>query len=334
MKRLFMLAATLLSMTVHTAGYAQQEAEEILNAVVGVRTVIPEDAVTAPLLGTERSGSGVLIDSDGYILTIGYLLLEAKTIEVVGPEERVIEAAFIGYDYDTGFGLLKAAEPLNVRPMKLGSSSGLKEGDPALITSHQGAEAVSGVRVVSRGEFVGYWEYLLENAIFTIPPYENYGGAALMGPAGDLLGIGSLFTRVEVAGFGTATANMFVPIDLLKPILNDLKTLGRSRQPQKPWLGVHTEEAHGRIFITRILAAGPAEKSNLQVGDLILKVGNQPVSGHADFYRKLWALGDAGVTVPLSILRGTEIQAVTVQSTDRYQFIKPRPESGAKRKEM
>ena len=334
MKRIFMLAVTLVSMGAYNAGYAQQGAEEILRAVVGIRTVIPEDAVTAPLLGTERSGSGVLIDPAGYILTIGYLILEARTIEVVGPDEQVIKAAFIGYDYETGFGLLKAAEPLNIKPIKLGSSSELKEGDPVLIASHQESEAVSGVRVISRGEYVGYWEYLLEKAIFTIPPHQSYGGAALMGPEGDLLGIGSLFTQVEVAGFGTATANMFVPIDLLKPILNDLKSTGRSRQPQKPWLGVHTAEAHGRVFLTRILAGGPGERSNLQVGDLILKVGNQPVSGLADFYRKVWALGDAGAKVHLSILRGTEIQAVTVQSTDRYEFLRPHPESEVKRKEM
>ncbi|UCD82227.1 MAG: serine protease [Desulfobacterales bacterium] len=323
MKQFYIITAIVISAIICSAGDAEQRPEEILKAIVKVQAVIPDDAVTAPILGTERSGSGVLIDSDGYILTIGYIVLEARSIEVVGPDEQVIEATFIGYDYDTGFGLLKAKKPLDATPMKLGSSSELKEGDPALVASHHGADAVTGVRVISRGEFVGYWEYLLDSAIYTIPPYQNYGGAALIGPDGSLLGIGSIFTRVTIADLGTATANMFVPIDLLKPILNDLKTHGRPRRPQKPWLGVNSEESHGRVFITRILPGSPGEKSDLQVDDLILKVNQQPVRGQADFYRKLWALGNAGVEVPLTILRGTEMKEVTVTSIDRYQLFKP-----------
>jgi S1-C subfamily serine protease len=321
MKRLIIVAITLHFLIMGNAGYAQKQAEEILKAVVKVRTVIPDGAVTAPLLGTEREGNGILIDSDGYILTIGYLILEAETIEVIDSEDMVIEAKFIGYDYDTGFGLIRADKLLNVVPLKLGSSSELKPGDPALVAGYKGSEDVVGVRVVSRGEFVGYWEYLLENAIYTTPPYQNYGGAALIGPDGSLLGIGSIFTRVGVSGFGTIPANMFVPIDLLKPILNDLKTAGRSRRPQKPWLGVITEESHGRVFITRLTPGGPGEKSNLQADDLILKVNQQPVTGQADFYRKVWELGNAGVKVPISILRETEIKEITLNSIDRYQLL-------------
>jgi len=324
MKQLFIIPTIFIAVLICSMGYAEQKPEEILQAIVKVQAVIPDDAITAPLLGTERSGSGVLIDTDGYILTIGYLILEASTIEVVGPDDRVIDATFIGYDYDTGFGLLKVDKPLNASPMKLGSSSELKEGDPVLVASHHGADTVTGVRVISRGEFVGYWEYLLDRAIYTIPPYQNYGGAALIGPDGSLLGIGSIFTRVTVADLGTATANMFVPIDLVKPILNDLKTHGRSRRPQKPWLGVNSEESHGRVFITRLLPGSPGEKSDLQIDDLILKVNQQPVRGQADFYRKLWALGGAGVKVPLTILRGTDIKEITVNSIDRYQLLRPR----------
>jgi S1-C subfamily serine protease len=188
---------------------------------------------------------------------------------------------------------------------------------------------VVGVRIVSRGEFVGYWEYLLENAIFTTPPYQNYGGAALIDSDGSLLGIGSIFTQVTITGFGSIHANMFVPIDLLKPILSDLITVGRSRRPLKPWLGLNSEESHGRVFVIRITPGSPAEKANLRIGDLILKVDNQAVSGQADFYRKVWALGKAGVKVPISILRGTEIQDINVHSADRYQFLKPQAESEA-----
>ena len=312
--------------------FAADKAEEILKAVVKIQTQIPDDAATASLLGTEREGNGVLIDSDGHILTIGYIILDAERIDVISSENDVIEAAFVGYDYDTGFGLLRAKKPINAIPMALGRSSELKEGDPVLVAGHGGSEAVIGARVITIGEFTGYWEYLIDKAIFTTPPYANYGGAVLIAPDGTILGIGSIFTQVAVRGFGVVQSNMFVPIDLLKPILSDLKTIGRSGQSQKPWLGVHTEESHGRVFVIRIMRGGPAEKADLQIGDLILKVNGQAVNGQADFYRKVWALGTAGVKVPISILRGTEIQEFNLQSADRYQFFK-RPTQNAPKKD-
>ena len=317
------IAVIIANLLIGGAAYAQKQAEDVLKAIVKVRAVIPAGAITAPLLGTEREGNGILIDADGFILTIGYLILESDTVEVTDPEGQVIKAKYIGYDYDTGFGLIQAEKLIGVAPLKLGSAAGLEQGDPALVAGHKGSEDVVGVRIVYRGEFVGYWEYLLENAIYTTPPYQNYGGAALIGPDGALLGIGSIFTRVAVAGFGAVPANMFVPIDLLMPILDDLKSSGRSRRPQKPWLGVYTEEARGRLFITRLTSGGPGEKSSLQAGDIILTVNRQPVKGQADFYRKVWALGTAGVKVPISILREAEIKDVTLNSIDRYQLFSP-----------
>jgi len=330
-----MSAIVTLFLIAGATGYAaDQTAEDILKAIVKVRAVIHDDAVTAQSLGTEREGNGVLIDPAGHILTIGYLILESKIIEVTGPDGQVMDATFIGYDYDTGFGLLRVNKALNLTPMKLGSSSKLKAGEPALVADHKGSESVLGVRIAARQEFTGYWEYLLESAIYTIPPFQNYGGAALIGSDGYLLGIGSIFTQIDVTGFGPLPANMFVPIDLLKPILKDLKSAGRSRNPPKPWLGMHTDESHGRVFLIRIHPGGPAQKANLQVGDLILKVNNQSVEGQADFFRKVWALGTAGVKVPLSILRGTKIQDITLQSADRYQFIKRGPEVDGKRETL
>jgi len=326
MKKLFIVAAILHFLVMGNAGYAQKQPEEVLGAVVKVRAAIPDNALTAPFLGTEREGNGILIDSAGHILTIGYLILEAARIEVVDSDNQVIEARFIAYDYDTGFGLIRVDKLLNFKPLKLGSSSGLKQGDPVLVADYQGSEDVVGARVVYRGEFVGYWEYLLENAIYTSPPHQNYGGAALIGPDGSLLGVGSILTRMALVGIGTIPANMFVPIDLLKPILEDLKKTGRSGKPHRPWLGVFTEETRGRIFITRLTPGGPGEKSSLRAGDIILKVDRQPVTGQADFYRKIWALGSAGVQVPISVLRETEIKEITLRSIDRYQLF----ESAAK----
>jgi S1-C subfamily serine protease len=307
------------------SAYAGQTAEEILKAIVKIKAVIPKDAHTAGTLGTEREGNGVIIDSEGLILTIGYLIVEAETIEVIGPEEKPIRATFVGYDHNTGFGLLRIEKLLSVAPIKLGQSSGLKTGDPILIAGHGGADSAIPGRVLIRKEFAGYWEYLLEDAIYTVPAYADFGGAALINPDGQLLGIGSLFTQVMIPGLGSIPCNLFVPIDLLHPILSDLKTLGRSPKAPKPWLGINAEEAHNRVFITKVTPGSPAEGSGLQPGDLILSVKGKAVNGLADFYRKIWEIGKAGIDVPLSLLRGTQIREITVRSADRHQFLLLKP---------
>jgi S1-C subfamily serine protease len=315
----FIIVGIILSFSVPV--FATQTPEDILNAVVKVKASVPQDASTARILGTEREGNGVVIDDRGHILTIGYLILEAATIEVRNIHGDPVSARFVAYDYDTGFGILRAEPPLSVKPLKLGQSSQLKEGDPILMVGFGGPEEVLGSRVVSRKAFAGYWEYLLENAIYTSPPYPNYGGAALIGNKGELLGIGSIFTHLSVPGLGIMPCNMSVPIDLLKPILADLIDSGRSAKPPQPWLGVHADEVHGRVFIIRLTPGGPAEKAGIKVGDIILAVDQTPVKGLADFFRQIGRLGPAGVKVPLSILQETKVRRISVQSADRYQFL-------------
>ena len=305
--------------------YAQQEAEQLLKAIVKVKSTIPNEARTAGVLGTTREGNGVLIDSDGHILTIGYLILEAAGIEVVDQEGRKIPARYIGYDHKTGFGLIRADKALNITPIELGQSSDIKAGDPVLVIGHGGVDSVQGVRVVFRGEFTGYWEYLLDNAIYTTPPYADYGGAALIGRDGKLLGIGSIFTRRTIADLGAVPCNMFVPIDLLRPILSRLIATGSSGEPPQPWLGLQIDEVHGRLFVLRVTSGGPAEKAGFGSGDIILKVNKKAVRGLADFYRKVWSLGKAGVEVPMAVLRGIEIRDILVRSEDRNQYFKMIP---------
>jgi S1-C subfamily serine protease len=303
-------------------GHAEPQPEQLLKAITRVRATVPDTAYTARSLGTEREGSGVVIDTAGHVLTIGYLILEADTIDIVGADDEVVCATFVGYDHHSGFGLVRTTTPLPVQPMPLGQSAGVNVGDPVLIAGYGGTEAVQGGRVVARQEFAGYWEYLLEDAIFTTPPYQHFGGAALIDRTGQLVGIGSLFTPVELPTGEVVAGNMFVPIDRLKPILAELIAQGRAAAPPKPWLGLHAAEAHGRVFVRRTLAESPAAHAGLAPGDIILKVGQQEVQGLADFYRQVWAMGAAGVSIPLSVLHGTRISDVTVHSADRYQSLK------------
>jgi S1-C subfamily serine protease len=305
--------------------YAVTQAEEVLKAIVKIRASIPEGARTAAVLGTEREGHGIVLDARGHILTAGYLIVESERIEVTASDGRKLAAVFVGYDHATGFGILRAEGTLQVEPMKLGSASDLKEGAPVIVAGHGGLEAAIGARVVARREFTGYWEYILDNAIYTAPAYAQFAGAALIGPEGQLLGIGSLFTQLNVPGLGLLPCNIFIPIDLLQPILQDLISTGRSQQPAKPWLGLNAEEAYGRVFVTRITEGGPAEEAGLKADDLILTVNGKPVLGLSDFYRKVWGSGSAGVEVTLGILKGVEIKELSVRSGDRTKFLLMNP---------
>jgi S1-C subfamily serine protease len=304
--------------------YSAQGLEDVFKAVVKIRALVPRDARTAGTLGTEREGNGVVIDSKGHVLTIGYLVVEAETIEVVGPGGKSVSATFVAYDHETGFGLIRTKQPLNVEPVKLGASANLKVGDPVLVGGLGGAEAVEGAYVVRRMEFAASWEYLLEDAIVTLPAYPNFGGAAMIGRDGRLLGIGSLLTTVSVPGVGSTMCNIFVPIDLLHPILQGLMS-GRPRKAPRPWLGISSDEAHGRVFVTQVTAGGPGEQAGLEKNDLIVAVKGKPVTGLADFYRKVWALGDAGVEVMVTVLRGAQMREIRVRSIGRNQFLHLKP---------
>ena len=315
---LFFVCILILSATV----CAEQTPADILKAIVKIKATIPQDAYTAQILGTAREGNGVVIDKRGHILTIGYLILEAETIDIFKTNGDPIKADFVAYDYQTGFGIIRAAEPMSIAPVRMGQSARLKAGDPILIAGFGGSEAVLGSRVVSRNEFAGYWEYLLDDAIYTSPPYPNFGGAALIDREGQLLGIGSIFTQLNVAGLGVIPCNMSVPIDLLKPILADLLETGRSSEPPQPWIGVHASETHGRVFIIRVTPGGPAAKAGIKAGDIVVAVNQKPVKGLAQFFRQIWATGPAGVKVSLSILQETQVRDIGVMSADRYRFLK------------
>jgi S1-C subfamily serine protease len=312
------LIASLLALLSASAAEAQPASvEELVSAVVRINTHITPDGRTVQGLGREREGSGILIDADGLILTIGYLMAE-----VVDNSGRTVPANVVGYDHETGFGLLRTIEPLKLKPMPLGKSAEIREGDPVLIASFGGPAMVGGAYVVAKREFAGSWEYLLDEALFTAPPHPAWSGAALINREGKLVGVGSLIVGDATRGSDKAPGNMFVPIDRLSPILGDLIAAGRTAGPGRPWLGLNTEELRGRLFVSRVTPGAPAEKAGIKSGDVIVGVNGEQPKSLADFYRKVWAQGTAGATVALDVLQDSQVRRFEVQSINRLDHLR------------
>lgn len=290
-----------------------------LHSVLAIRATIPDDAFTAPTLGILREGSGVLIRESGLVLTIGYLITEAEEVWLTTQDGRVVAAHALAYDQQTGFGLLQALGALDLPALEFGSAAKARLGDAVIIAD--GAGTTIRTSVVAKQEFAGYWEYLLDEAVFTAPAHPSWGGAALIGADGALLGIGSL--RLQMISNGeVADINMSVPIDLLPPILDDLLTRGRVDRPPRPWLGVFSAESDGQVVVMSVAEGGPAAKAGLQRGDIISDIRDSEVEGLADFYRKLWDTGPAGAELPMRIVRDGRETWVRVKSADRNSFLK------------
>jgi S1-C subfamily serine protease len=315
--------ATLAVAITGSTGVAQStRIEELVSAVVRIKTHVNPEGRTVEGLGREREGSGILIDNDGLVLTIGYLMVEAYAAEVVDNSGRTVPASVVGYDHETGFGLLRTMEPLKLKPMPLGKSADVKERDPVLVASFGGPDMVAGAYVVAKREFAGNWEYMLDEALFTAPPHPAWSGAALINREGKLVGVGSLIVGDAAGGSDKTPGNMFVPIDRLLPVLGDLISDGRVAGPGRPWLGVNTDELRGRLFVSRVTPGGPAEKAGLKRGDVVVGVNGEPPKNLADFYRKVWAQGAAGTTVAIDVLQDSQVRRVEIKSINRLDHLK------------
>lgn len=294
--------------------------ERALSSVVGLHSIVPPDAFTADTLGVERAGNGVLID-DGLVLTIGYLITEAETVWLHIGDGRVVEGHALGFDQETGFGLVQALGKIDLPSLPIGSSKVAEVGERVVVGGAGGRTRSLAGRIAAKQEFAGYWEYVLDEAIFTYPAHPNWGGTALIAASGELIGIGSL--QLERAREGkNEHLNMIVPIDLLKPILNDLRKFGRVNKPVRPWLGLYSTEIEDKIVVVGIAPKGPASRAEIKTGDVVLAVKGERVSTLAGFYRKVWSLGQAGVEVPLTLYREGVTFDVRVNSSDRAKFLK------------
>jgi S1-C subfamily serine protease len=302
----------------------QADAEDVLAAVVRIKMTAIANARSNATLGPNREGTGVVIDDRGHIVTIGYIVIEADSIEITTQDDRTVPATLVGYDHASGLGLLRPSRPLGVKPMPMGQAADVAQREPVMVLPAGGRDAASLAYVVAKRKFAASWEYLLDTAIFTSPPTMQWAGAALVNREGKLVGIGSLFVRETLDG-AQAPGNMFVPIDLLKPILADLIEKGRRSGPARPWLGLATEELHGHLLVTRVSPDGPADKAGIRNGDIVIGVGADPVKSHEDLYRKVWGLGAAGVEVPLKVLQGVDMRELKLRSIDRFQYFKEKP---------
>jgi S1-C subfamily serine protease len=297
------------------------DGKAIFAAIVKVSTHAVPNARSSATLGRDREGTGVVIGDNGLILTIGYLLVEAEDVSVADSKGRTLSARVVGYDHATGFGLLRTIAPLDVKPVALGDSGKIPTREPVMIAS-SGEDSVSFAYVVSKRAFSGNWEYALDQALFTSPPTMNWSGAGLFDRNGRLLGVGSLIVREANDEEPKVPGNMFVPIDLLKPILADLVKSGRRAGPARPWLGVAADEVAGRLVVSRVSPEGPADRAGLRAGDIVLAVGGESVRTQADFYRKVWARGPAGTDIPLKVLQGVEVNEIPVASIDRIEYFR------------
>jgi S1-C subfamily serine protease len=295
--------------------------DHALQAVVEVHSTVPEDGFTATSLGTERAGSGVVIRESGLVLTIGYLIAEAENVWLVGAGGRITPAHALAYDQESGFGLVQALGRLELPALDLGRSSEARLGDPVILAGGGPTRFVSS-NIVAKQEFAGYWEYLLDEAIFTAPAHPLWGGAGLIGQDGKLLGVGSLLVQQVTEQGLTQDLNVCVPIDLLPPILDDLLSHGRINRPPRPWLGVYSTERRGKIVVASLAEHGPAAAAGLHQGDIVSGVRDQGVESLADFYRKVWSSGPAGTEIPIEVVRDNRSMWVRIKSADRGSYLK------------
>ena len=292
-----------------------------LDAMVLVRAEVPPDGYTVSSLGTERGGYGAVIREDGLVLTIGYLVNEASQIWLTTNRGQVIEGYRLAYDHTTGFGLVQPLGKLNAPQLPRGLASDVKVGDTAFVLGHGGLDHALTTKITDKREFAGSWEYLLDEAIFTSPAHPQWGGAALVDAQGALIGTGSLLVQQEING-EQVHANMFVPVDLLHPILDGMVTTGRSPQPPQPWLGMSTVEAEGKLIVSKLTHGGPAHSVGVKEGDMVVKVGATRVTGLPEMFRAIRQLGNAGVEVPLTLARAGDVLHFTVKSAERSDFLK------------
>jgi serine protease Do len=315
------------------AGASSPSAQDTINAltkaqsaVVGVQVTAAEGARSAETLGKQRSGSGVVIGADGLVVTIGYLILEADDIQITTTDKKTVPARVVAYDLATGFGLIRPVVPLRgIAPVSLGGITDIKTGEALMASTGASPDDdadVNMTQLVSKRAFSGYWEYHIDSALFTSPPVQNHSGAPLFNQRGELLGIGSLFVMDAMGQNVRLPGNMFVPVDLLKPIMAEMLQTGSSKLSKRPWVGLTSAEQGGRVQIVRVNKDGPAQAAGLQPGDVVLAVDDAKVANLEAFYKKLWDRASPEADIKLTVLQGADLKTIVIKAVDRMSTMR------------
>ena len=293
--------------------------ENTLSGLMTVKSQIPEQAMTASVLGQEREGHGVLIGENGLVLTIGYVISEAESIWLIDCENNAVEGHVVGYDQVTGFGLVQALGRLSGKVLELGDSDEVNVGRQMVLAGAGGKAASVDVTVVEVREFAGYWEYLISGAIFTEPAHPEWGGTALLDQEGRVCGVGSLILQSE--DDSEPARNMVIPINLLKKVQDDLLAYGRRSSPPRPWMGWYVQDSASGPIVIGLVAGAPSMQAGVKPGDRVVAINGRKVSTINAMYREIWNTGEAGVSVNVAINRDADTRIVMVESIDRTNML-------------
>lgn len=290
-------------------------------AVMAIQSHVPESAITADLLGTLRNSHAVQVSEDGLMLTVGYSVLEADEIWITNKRGKTTEGILLANDFNSGIALIKPASPIGTTWFDTANKDQLKAGDTVSIYTSEDNKPMEAV-VFAKEEFAGRWEYLLEEAFYTVPLCEHWSGAALVNNDGKLCGIGSLAIGLASPQGQAIPGNLFIPVELVMPHLEHMALYGETPEDKRPWLGILTEEHDAELHVTGVYSRAPAAKAGIKPGDVILSVENQPVASLAGFFRSVWRCGPAGTEIPLTIRNSTdsETRDITLQTIDRNAY--------------
>lgn len=314
-----MMAAFLAVAVPIRAASAELDLDKVLAPIIALEATVPGNARSAETLGTVRGGTGIVIDGAGLVLTIGYLILEAGSVDLLpnGLEGERVPADVVAWDQITGLGLVRSRQSLGVAPMPLGTSADLGVGDAVIAVDWERIGGMFPAVVFEKGVYAGYWEYMIEDALYVSPGHPGFPGAALVSLDGKLAGVGGFAATDPDADYAVA-GTVFIPIDALKPVLADLLLSGRSSKT-RAWLGLYCEEFDGSLRVRRLPDDGPAIRAGIRPGDYLLAVANAPIKTLPDFYRQLWATTRPGDHVTVELRRGEESFTVELEAMDRYE---------------